>query len=194
MPLPQITVKTWKDGRQVARFRDSQGLVRTRVGITAAQWTRAEQVRDLADYAILLQLEQARAGVGSDGSPMPPLKSRRLKFAGRHNGIAQFARKSLRDLYGTGKEGGHMLDFIRVNYLDDTKATIAITSKHQREKARGNERRYPWWGWSPASMRKLRERSAQIFGTGVAERLFELGLIGVSALGFVKSKYLRRVT
>lgn len=189
-----IKVKRWKDGRQVARFRDTQGLVRTSPALAGntSLWTRAEQVRELADYGILLQLQQCAAGLGSDGAPMPPLKSPKRKFAVRQAGFVRFSQKSIRNLYGTGKEGGHMLDFIRVNYLDDRKATIAITSKHQRDKARGNERRYPWWGWSPASMRKLRERAAQVFGTGVAEQLFERGVIGANALLFVKGKNLRR--
>lgn len=191
MPLPKITVKTWKDGRQIARFRDSQGLVRTAVGMSAQRWTRAEQIRSLADYGILLQLQQAAAGLGSGGTPMPPLKSGKQRFAGRRDGVVQFSRKSIRNLYGTGKDGGHMLDFIRVNYVDDRKATFAITSKVQRDKARGNERRSPWWGWSPLSMQKLRQRAAETFGTGVAERLFDLGLIGVSAIAFAKSKFRR---
>lgn len=205
MPLPNITIRTWKDGREVARFRDSQGLVRTRPGITDSQWTRAEQIKQLADYGIVLQIAQARVGLGANGSPMPPLKgSTHAVFVASVNGRARFTRKTyadwkaahglqpIRDLYGAGK-GGHMLEDIRINYLDDRRATVAITSKLGRYKARGNEKRAAWWGWSPDSIRKMREVSAQIFQTGAAERLFELGLIGVSALAFVKAKYLRRV-
>lgn len=206
MPLPQITVRQLKDGRPVARFRDAKGLVRTRVGINEdGGFVRAEQVKKVADYGITLQIAQARAGLGSNGLPLPPLKeSGRSLFVARENGRVRFARKTyasrksakglqpVRDLYGFGN-GGHMLDAIRVNYLDDKRATIAITSKVSRDKARGNERRTPWWGWSPASIAKLRQRSAEIFGTGVAERLFELGLIGVSALAFAKARVLRRV-
>jgi hypothetical protein len=198
MPLPQITVRKFKDGREVARFRDTQGLVRTApsmVGNTGkvnlARWTRAEQMRELADYGIILQLQQCAAGLGSDGSPMPPLRRPKRSFGGRRDGVVQFNQKSIRNLYGTGRQGGHMLDAIRVNYVDDRKATYAITPKVQRDKARGNERRYPWWGWSRASLRKLRERSDAIFGTGVAERFFELGLIGMSALAFATRKLKR---
>lgn len=204
MPLPKITVKKFKDGREVARFRDTQGLVRTRVGITGAEWSRAETVKQWAEYGIQLQKEQALAGLGSSGSPMPPLKgSGKSVFLARKNGKAHFGRrtygqlksslglKPIRDLYGPGKDG-HMLDAIRMNYLDDRKATFTISSKKQRDKARGNERRAPWWGWSPANARKMREKAAELFGSGPAERLFELGLIGASALAFVKARYLRR--
>src|ERR1017187_1623791 len=144
MPLPKITIKTWKDGRMVARFRDSQGLVRTSAG--PMNWARAEQIKQLADYGIVLQIAQARAGLGSDGQPMPPLKSgSRAVFLASVNGRARFSRKTyadwkaahglqpIRDLYGAAK-GGHMLDDIRINYLDDRSATIAITNKLNRDK------------------------------------------------------------
>lgn len=206
MPLPKITVKLWKDGRQVARFRDNQGLVRTSPSLqgNAAGWVRAEQIKQLANYGIVLQIEQARAGLGSSGAPMPPLRGgSRAVFVASVNGRRQFTRKTyadwkaahglqpVRDLYGPGKSG-HMLDDIRVNYLDDRKATIAITNKVSRDKARGNEKRAPWWGWSPASMGKMRQLSGELFGAGVAERLVDLGLIGASALAFAKAKFLRR--
>lgn len=203
MPLPQIKITKWKDGRQVARFRDNQGLVRTSTG--QMNWTRAEQIKQLADYGIVLQVAQARAGIGSGGAAMPVLKGgARAVFVVRdHHGKALFTRKTyadrkaaaglqpVRDLYGFGK-GGHMLDDIRINYLDDKRATIAITNKTSRDKARGNEKRAPWWGWNPSSIRKMLALRDEIFGTGVAERLFELGLIGAGALAFVKARVLRR--
>jgi hypothetical protein len=196
MPLPKITIRTWKDGRQVARFRDTQGLVRTSAG--PMNWTRAEQLKQLADYGIALQIAQARGGLGSDGQRMPALKGgSRAIFVASVNGRAQFTRKTyadwkaahglqgVRDLYGPGK-GGHMLDDIRINYLDDRQASIAITSKTSRDKARGNEKRAPWWGWSPDSVRKLTSAAAEIFQTGVAEYLFTMGLIGANALSEAK--------
>jgi hypothetical protein len=198
MPPLKITIRKLKDGREVARFRDSQGLVRTSLGMTSRtiatdgfsafrdKWTRADQIRELAEYGIQLQKDQVAAGLGSDGTPMPPLKVAKRRFVARQNGVAQFSRNKIRNLYGTGVEGGHMLDFIRVNYLDDQRATIAITSTHQREKARGNERRAPWWGWSPDSVRKLTAKAAEIFQTGTAEYLYTMGLIGANALADAK--------
>lgn len=197
MPLPQIKITMRKDGRQVARFRDSQGLVRTSTG--PVNWMRAEQIKQLADYGIALQVAQARAGLGSDGQQMAPLKtgSGRAVFVASVNGKRQFARKTyadwksahglqpVRDLYGPGK-GGHMLDDIRVNYLDDQQATVAITTRTSRDKARGNERRSPWWGWSPDSVRKITAAAAEIFQTGVAEHLYAMGLIGANALAEAK--------
>ena len=79
-----------------------------------------------------------------------------------------------------------MLDDIRINYLDDRSATIAITNKLSRDKARGNEAKAPWWGWSTDSVRKLTSAAAEIFQTGAAEHLFAMGLIGASALSEAK--------
>lgn len=206
MPLPKFTVKKWKDGREVARFRDTQGLVRTRPGLQ--NFTRLEQVRELTNYGILLQLAQLDAGLGSNGQAMKPLAPNYSKWK------SKIGLDPKRNLLGPGglvkttdKNGnkrilrsaghmmgrGHMRDDIRINYLDDKKATIAITNTASRNKARGNEQKSPWWGWSPASIQKLRQKSGEMFGTGPAERMFELGLIGVSALAFVKAKFLRRV-
>jgi hypothetical protein len=217
MFLPKITVRQYKDGREVARFRGPQGLVRTDVGMSGAaistqgysawrqRWTRAEQVKEVADYYITLQREQARAGIGSDGSPMPPLKdSARAAFSARVDGKARFTRvtyagrkvaKGLtpnRDLFGFGI-GGHMTDDIRINYLDDRRAKIDISRQKSRDKARGNERRAPWWGLGPEREQKLRQFMLGVFGSGVVEQLVSLGIVGASALGSIKARVLRRM-
>lgn len=228
MPLPKIKITRKKDGREVAWFRDTQGRVRTgdvngMYGVYGINWTRAEQIRELADYGIAMQLDQARAGLGSDGAPMPPLKQPKrakrwstsqkkvVEYGTTDRGYPAFKRKlglkPIRDLTGPGglvvsidsggnkryrrsarhmQGRGHMLDDIRVNYLDDKRATIAITNSASRVKARANEQRAPWWGWSPASYRKMIDRAASIFQTGAAEALFTMGLIGAQALSEAK--------
>ena len=173
MPLPQITVKTWKDGRQVARFRDNQGLVRTRVG--PVNWARAEQIKQLAEYGIALQVGQARAGLGSSGSAMPPLTKTDAQWKIKHG------LRPVRDLYGGGV-GGHMLDDIRISYIDDVRATIAITTQLSRQKALSNEKHSPWWGWTDESVQKMSDKAAAIFIPVIAEELYRLGLIGDNAL------------
>lgn len=182
MPIPTITVKPYKDGRLVASFRDDQGRrVRTREGVES-NWTRVEQIKQLAEYGIQLQKDQCAKGIGSDGAPMPPLKPR-VQFAGRTNGKVSFIAggKTLRNLYGPGIDG-HMLDDIRINYLDDKRASYAITRRSSRIKALANEQKAPWWGWSPESVEKLQGMASELFETGVAEYLFSMGLIGASAL------------
>jgi len=203
MPLPKIQITLKKDGRQVAWFRDTAGRVRTSTG--SMNWTRAEQIRDLANFGILRQLAQLDAGLGSDGQPMKPLAA----------GYAQWKSKvglePKRNLLGLGglvktvnpKTGakrilhsathmsgrGHLRDDIRINQVDDRQATISITNTASRNKARGNERRAPWWGWSPESARQMTARAAQIFQTGVAEYLYTMGLIGANALSEAKTMW-----
>src|ERR1051326_1557263 len=69
----QVTQK--KNGQQTAWFRDTLGRrVGTRKGIdTDGGWVTAEQLAWLANYWVELQNEQLDQGLGSDGSPMPPL-------------------------------------------------------------------------------------------------------------------------
>lgn len=97
---------------------------------------------------------------------------------------AKLAARGLRIPTGSTKTlaPGHMLDDVRVNYVDDTRATIDISTRASRIKARANEDKARWWGWSPSDMRKLMARAAQMFPMGVAEKLFSMGLIGANAM------------
>ncbi len=205
MPMPVITITKRKNGQAVASFRDDAGRrVRTSTRVIGGGWVRAEMVKDLADYGIALQLGQCAAGLGSDGAPMPGLKNGgRAVFAGRVNGRATFVRQGypaakvklglqpIRDLRGPGI-GGHMLDDVRINYLDDTKATFAITTRMGRTKALANEQRAQWWGWSPASYVLLIIRAAEIFNAGTADYLVSLGLIAANQVAGLRRSVLRR--
>lgn len=207
MPLPQFKVTKYKDGRVVQSFRDTQGRVRTVVGISENRWTRAEQVRELADYGILLQLAQLDQGLGSDGMPMKALSARyaswkaRVGLEPKRNLLGLGGRPVVTNTKGVQRQlrsarymagRGHMRDDIRVSYVDDQKATITISNEASRIKARANETKAPWWGWSPASYRLMQQRAAQLWGAGPAERLFQLGMIGASALAFARARILRR--
>ena len=157
-------------------------------------WVKAEQVKAVAQYGIELQLAQCAAGLGSDGTPMPPLKGSGVAvFGARVNGRVVFQRQAyaqakvklglqpIRDLRGPGKDG-HMLDDVRINYLDNKQATISITTRASRVKALANEQRAPWWGWSPASVHFLTQYAAQVYGQGTLDYLMSLGLAGASML------------
>ncbi len=84
-----------------------------------------------------------------------------------------------------------MLDEIRINSLDDRQATISITSNQARIKARANERRAPWWGWTAESVAKLTALAAEIWQGGTAEYLAGMGLIGAAALSEAKRLWKR---
>jgi len=161
-------------------------------------WVVAQQLRELAEYGIQLQKEQAAAGLGSDGAPMPPLKSSsRRVFASRQNGVAQFRTlrgKTLRDLRtdGAGTGGSHMLDDIKINFMSDKQCTYGISTRLGRIKALANEQKAPWYGWSPDSVRKMTIRAGEIFGTGMAEALISMGLAGANALTGLRRGTFRR--
>lgn len=171
MPMPVIKITTKKDGRQVAWFRDAAG---NRVGTTpGANWLKAAHMRELGEYAMQLQLEQAAAGLGSDGQPMPPLHSygpTRGRFVRR--GYPQqklnFGGRPIRDLRGPGI-GGHMLDQIRINFLDDHKVSYSITTVQGRIKAKANQQRAPWWGLSPANIERLAKRTRAVYSRVVLQ-------------------------
>lgn len=200
MPMPVVTVKMRKNGVQVASFRDEAGR-RVRTSAGEVDWERADLVRAVGEYGMQLQLDQAAAGVGSDGTEMPRLKgSWRAEFKIRQGGRASFVRiayasrkgrhgaKPWRDLRFTGG----MLDGIRMTYLDSKTMTFGITTRLGRVKAQANEKRAPWWGWSPQSMTKLSEYAADVFPQSVAQNLVRLGLAGASVLSVGGRKVLLR--
>lgn len=184
MGVVKIRITQRKNGTVAAWFPKGTsgftGRVRTRLG---SDWMKAGRMKMLGDFAIALQREQCAAGLGSDGAPMPPLKAR-LKFQQRVNGKAVFVanrEKTLRDLYGPGI-GGHMLDAIRINYLDHRKVTVAITTTKARIKAQANENRAAWWGLSPASIEKLRKKAEEVLTLGFQEQLAARGLASQSGV------------
>ncbi len=185
MPFINIQVTKKKNGTEAPWFKDSAGR---RVGTSqtiragsagSASWVTAEQLQFLAGYYIELQQEQLDKGIGSNGAPMPPLKTQgKRTFVSRSNGVAQFRTQGrARTLYGTGKDGGHMRDDIRINYVDERMAKISITTAKGRIKALANERKAPWWGLSPASVRLFAAMQAQVFGGAVEDYLDRLGLV-----------------
>jgi hypothetical protein len=204
MPMPKFTIRMKKDGRVVASFLDQQGRnVRTTRG-ALANWVKAEEIKQVLEYGKELQLAQCAAGMGSDGTPMPALKGNgSAVFVGRVNRKAVFERrgypqqkaakglKPFRDLYGPGI-GGHMLDDVRINYLDDKQGTIAITTRLSRQKALANEQRAEWWGWSPESIQKMTAYAAEVYGWALADYLISMGLMSANVVANAGRRLLRR--
>jgi len=195
MGFLDIRITPKKNGQQVAWFKDDQGRrVGTRLGISGDPnaIVNAQQLEALANLYIELQQEQLDAGIGSSGAPMPPLSGRSVAIFDRSGGKPVFVKrlyrgyqgekvnqglKPIRDLYGTGKDGGHMRDDIRINYLDDRMAKISITRAKSRVKALANEKRAPWWGLTPANARKFAQAQADVFGGAMEDYLDSLGLV-----------------
>lgn len=104
-------------------------------------------------------------GEGSDGQPMPPLSVKTSAVRGEDGQFLRQRRgyadakarrglKPIRDLIGRGV-GGHLRDGIRVTVATDHSVTIAITSRIARIKAMANERRAPWFGFSPDDAQQI---------------------------------------
>lgn len=195
MPLLDIKITTKKNGQQVAWFRDDlKRRVGTRLGIDKdrAAIVTAEQLRALAELYIDLQQDQLEKGIGSSGSPMPPLSGKQVVVFDRTGGKPKFVERlhtgyrgkkirkglpGIRDLYGPEGQGGHMRDDIRINYLDDQIAKVSISRKSSRDKALANERKAPWWGLTPANARVLAQAQANVFGGAMEDYLDSLGLV-----------------
>ncbi len=119
---------------------------------------RVQHMQTLGEYGVSLMKQRASKGIGSDDTPMGPLTDRYRKFKQRKTG------RSARDLKFTGK----MLDSLSLRSVSATQARIDITSRDGRMKARANEQRTPWFGWSPQDMRKLGTLFCQMFGGQIA--------------------------
>lgn len=180
--MVKLRITKRKNGSESLWYKSAQG--RVRVGSASQDWVKARDVMALGTYGIELQREQCAAGLGSDGMPMPAL---RPKYAPWKRKIG---KSGIRDLYGPGKDG-HMLDDIRVTYISDSECRYGITRKSSRDKARGNENRAPWWGWSPASVQKLAQRASEIFGMSTADFLISMGLATANAVSNA-GRFLRR--
>lgn len=199
----RITKK--KNGQTVFWFAGPQG--RVRIGQpNRMNWIRAQQIRELADYGISLIRERVAKGIGSDDAPMPALSGRTSairrdgRFVSQRAGYRDWKSKQglrpIRDLRGPGRDlkggaGTHMLEDIRVTYFDDRRAQFDISKRDSRVKARANEDRAPWFGWSPSDMRKMAARFHEIFQTGLVEQMVSMGLAG-SALLTSSRRWLRR--
>lgn len=145
------------------------------------------QMLQLGSYANNIVKARTRSGVGSDDAPFPPLKGAgKYKFdirggrkvVTREGYAASKARKGLnpyRDMWGDGKQGGHMLDNSTVRYADSNTVRIAFTSTKQRQKASGNERRTPFYSFSANDAKKIMDFAAQLWQSNVT-RVFDMFL------------------
>ena len=103
----------------------------------------AVQMSAVGDLAIGTIRDRVARGLGSDDAPMKSLNRVYAKVKG-YRGLPQ-----TRNLMGTGTDGGHMLDNISVRSAERNLVRIDITSRSARIKAAANEKRSPWYGWSP---------------------------------------------
>lgn len=157
----EISARITKDGQPVRRFRLSSGrmlsVMGTRFGF------RERQMYRMGNLGISTILERVSKAIGSDDSRMKPLSMRRSR-KGEQYGYRVRKRKAvggrgIRDLRLTGA----MLDNLSVRSVSETEVRIDFTSRDARMKARTNEARDAWWGWSPKDLVRLTVAAKQMF-------------------------------
>jgi len=119
---------------------------------------RAQHMMTLGEYGVSLMKQRVGKGIGSDDAPMPPLTSRYAKFKNRAKG------RTVRDLSFTGS----MLGDMSLRSVSESQARIDITTRDGRMKARANEQKAPWFGWSPQDLQKLGTMFCKMFGGQMA--------------------------
>lgn len=146
-------------------------------GVNSAALFRQNQMDRLGRFALATVRARAEKGIGSDDSPMPPLSGKTSpvlvheKFARQRIGYAGWKMahglRGVRDLVGTGKAGGHMWDGVSVRLATDSLVRMAFTTRSSRVKALANEKRAPFFSFSPADEQKIVQYAAQLFKTAV---------------------------
>lgn len=145
------------------------------------------QMLSLGNFAVDVIKDRVSRGIGSDDAPMPALKiARRKRWSKKQNRWVEYSqqdsgygkvkrlagRQPIRDLTFTGG----MLNDFSVRSVSASEVRMDITTVEGRMKARVNEIRAPWFGWSPADLVKLVTKAKQLFGDMVQD-------IGVTMAG-----------
>lgn len=142
------------------------------------------QMYALGQFAVSAIKERVSRGTGSDDAPMPALQSgkKRQRWSqkqqrwveygepafGYRTWKARLGLPGIRNLALTGK----MLSDFSVRSVSAQEVRMDITTTESRMKARTNEIRAPWFGWSSQDMAKIWARAGQMFGN--------LGNVGIS--------------
>lgn len=137
------------------------------------------QMLQLGAFANKTVIARTRSGVGSDDTTFPPLKKGKVpvringRFVRERQDWAQWKAahglQPFRDMYGTGTEGGHMLDNSSVRYADDNTVKISFTGRMARIKALANEKRTPFYSFSDADAKKIFDYAAKLWSPIVKE-------------------------
>jgi hypothetical protein len=127
------------------------------------------QMQHLGTLGIALIRERVARGVGSDDAPMKPLNARYARYKG-YKGLPR-----VRNLRGPGNKP-HMLDNISVRRAVANSVRIDITSSDARTKAAANEKRSPWYGWSPRDASVILTDAQKIARGNIREVTAERGL------------------
>lgn len=109
------------------------------------------QMQVIAQVGVDSVKERVSRGIGSDDAAMPPLAGIRAASdkPGRIGGYAGYKIRRVGVAIRNLRLSGEMLDALSVRAVEATSARIDITTRDGRVKAARNERRAPWFGFSP---------------------------------------------
>lgn len=159
---------------------------------------RAYQMAELGQVGVSSIRARVLRGIGSSDTAMPPLKAtRRARYSKKQQKWVEYGQarsyyairkqraglNPIRDLYGMGvgwtgrnmkqgrirKGASHMIDAMRVTSASPQQARIDITTRDARMKARANEQRAPWFGFSGRDVRNLHAGAQRIWGQNINE-------------------------
>lgn len=135
------------------------------------------QMQRLGEFAIKIVKARVARGVGSDDAMMPALSAKKSavyshgKFVRQRDSYAAWKGRHglqpVRDLSGTGADGGHMLDNLTVRSVSESSVRMSFTQRKARAKALANEKRYPWLSFSDSDERAIVAYAAQMFQSQV---------------------------
>lgn len=135
------------------------------------------QMAKLGEFAINTVKARVARGIGSDDQMMPALTQKRSgvivhgRFVRQRVSYAewksQHGLQPIRDMRGTGADGGNMMDNLTVRSASENRVVMALTSRKARAKAIANERRTPFLSFSAKDEAAILEFARQMFATNV---------------------------
>jgi hypothetical protein len=148
---------------------------------------RKYQMVQLGQVAVGAVKTRVAQGVGSDDASMKALADRykKLKTKAGLTPIRDLTGPGSRTYVDTSKkhhgtirtiraESAHMLDNFTVRYADEQTVRMDISAQWARIRARANERRAPWFGFSPNDIRTIMNSARVMFGVNITDLAVKL--------------------
>jgi hypothetical protein len=176
-----------KTGQLVQHFKTKSGA---KFRVLGQLTPRVNDMRLLGEFAVAIIKGRVSKGIGSDDAPMKPLSMfQRSRWSKKQQRYVKYGNpinpgKDHRDLRGPGADGfgpwakGHMLDAFSVRSVSEREVRMDITTAWARGKARVNEIRSPWFGWSVNDLKNLTVAAESIFHQKITDIAVMLGLQG----------------
>jgi hypothetical protein len=108
-------------------------------------------------------------GLGFGGSA----NARFRQFHANHP-VRMYTTRQANIRFRSAGGGAHMLDNFTVRYADELSVRMDISAQWARDRARANEQRAPWFGFSPNDIRAIAGLAQQMFQANVTDLAVQL--------------------